>query len=111
MLIQFFLVPLMVTIFFKLISPFIDPTTREKLRWNENLRQYIPPEQLVQFAGGDVRWEYDHNVYWDALNQLTEHRRDAYKERWMRAGSRIGESEYYLRGGTEMPVGEAIKTL
>lgn len=89
----------MVTIFFRLISPFIDPTTKEKLRWNEDLRQHIPPEQLVQFAGGDVKWEYDHSIYWAALNQLTEHRRKAYRERWVQSGSKIGESEDYLRGG------------
>lgn len=100
----------MVTIFFKLLSPFIDPATKEKLRWNEDLRRYIPPEQLAQFAGGVVRWEYDHNVYWVALNQLTEHRRKAYKERWVRSGRKIGENENYLRGGPEPPVRESTET-
>src|SRR5579871_4446538 len=35
-------VPSFVKIFFKLISPFIDPNTREKLKFNENLREYVP---------------------------------------------------------------------
>lgn len=95
----------MVTAFFKILSPFIDPVTKSKLKFNESLRQHVPPEQLVHFAGGDVKWEYDHEVYWPALIQLAEHRRNAYKERWVQAGKKIGESEHYLRARSEQSVG------
>ena len=91
-------VPLFVWGFFKLISPFIDPLTREKMKFNENLRDFVPPAQLWSIQGGDAHFEYDHSVYWSALVELAARRRNAYRERWVRAGKAIGESESYLRG-------------
>lgn len=93
-------VPIIIKGFFKLITPFIDPLTRQKLKFNEDLRQHVPPSQLMKLVGGDVEFEYDHSVYWPALNKLTELRRNQYKERWIRGGKRIGEYENYLKGGS-----------
>lgn len=92
--------PIIIKGFFKLITPFIDPLTRQKLKFNEDLRQHVPPSQLMKLVGGDVEFEYDHSVYWPALNKLTELRRNQYKERWIRGGKRIGEYENYLKGGS-----------
>ena len=85
--------------FFKLISPFIDPLTREKLKFNENMAEHVPPAQLLRTNGGEVEFEYDHAVYWPALKQLAETKRAAYIARWQQAGKHVGESEDYLRGG------------
>ena len=93
-------VPFIIKGFFKLITPFIDPLTRQKLKFNEDLRQHVPPSQLMKSVGGDVEFEYDHSVYWPALNELVELRRKQYLERWIQGGKRIGEYENYLRGGT-----------
>lgn len=100
------LVPWAVSGFFKIITPFIDPLTREKVKFNEDLRKHVPPEQLWTTMGGDVQFEYDHSIYWPAMNKLAAERREAYRERWIRAGKRVGESEEYLKGGVRNRIGE-----
>jgi len=47
-------IPWIVHGFFKLITPFIDPHTREKLKFNEDMRQYVPAEQLWTTFKGDL---------------------------------------------------------
>ncbi|KAI9846999.1 MAG: hypothetical protein M1837_003355 [Sclerophora amabilis] len=96
--------------FFKLISPFIDPLTREKLRFNEDLRPHVPPAQLLSTMGGQVEFAYDHATYWPALTKLAEGRRKAQEERWIRGGKKIGESEIYLRGGEANSIAETEDT-
>jgi CRAL/TRIO domain len=94
-------VPFMIWGFFKLITPFIDPLTREKLKFNEDMAQHVPPAQLLRQNGGEVEFEYDHAVYWPALIKLAETRRKAFQTRWEEAGKHVGESEDYLRGGSD----------
>lgn len=94
---ELMIVPTFVWIFFKLITPFIDPNTREKLKFNENLREYVPPEQLYKLFGGDCVFEYDHEQFWAAYLQLAQERRDRYFARWKAAGGGIGQSELDLR--------------
>ncbi|KAJ5370685.1 Phosphatidylinositol transfer protein PDR16 [Penicillium cataractarum] len=91
-------VPFIIWGFFKLITPFIDPNTRQKLKFNEDLRQHVPPSQLMKPVGGDLEFEYDHSIYWPALNELAKQRREAYRERWIQGGKQIGEFENYLKG-------------
>lgn len=90
-------VPSFVKIFFKLISPFIDPNTREKLKFNENLREYVPSEQLYELFGGDLVFEYDHEIYWPVYLKLASERREKYFARFKAAGGHIGQSEWDLR--------------
>ncbi|KAJ5558367.1 hypothetical protein N7461_002339 [Penicillium sp. DV-2018c] len=92
-------VPFVIWGFFKLITPFIDPNTRQKLKFNEDLRQHVPPSHLMKSVGGDVEFRYDHATYWPALNTLADQRREAYRQRWVQGGKKIGESEDYLKGG------------
>lgn len=98
-------VPWYVTTFFKLISPFIDPVTKTKMKFNEPLKDHVPPAQLWNVSGGDVQFEYDHAVYWPKLIEICDERRKQCRERWERAGKKIGESEVYLRGGDEESIG------
>ena len=100
------IVPWAVWGFFKLITPFIDPLTREKLKFNEDLRQHVPPAQLMSTYGGEVDFEYDHATYWPAMNKIADERKAAYRERWIRGGKRIGELEGYLKGGNEKSLAE-----
>jgi hypothetical protein len=89
--------------FFKIITPFIDPVTREKLKFNEDMKQYVPPEQLWSMDwGGEMDFEYDHETYWPALNELCRQKREEKFRRWEAAGKEIGESEDYLTGGTDV---------
>lgn len=92
--------PWYVSTFFKMISPFIDPVTREKMKFNEELKNYVPQAQLWNaYSGGELDFVYDHAAYWPAFAAETDRRRAAYRERWEMAGRRLGEYEEYLRGG------------
>jgi len=91
----------LINAFFKMITPFIDPVTREKMVFNEDLRKHVPPSQLDKSYGGDVDFKYDHSVYWPALNKICDERRAAYKEKWVAGGKQLGEYEAYLRGGEQ----------
>lgn len=103
-------VPWIVWGFFKLITPFIDPLTREKLKFNEDMTQYVPKEQLwTEYAGGLLDFEYDHSVYWPALMKLCEERREARRERWIAGGKLIGEHEDYLKGTSSHGAAPPIK--
>lgn len=100
-------VPFYIWGFFKLITPFIDPLTREKIRFNEDMGLHVPRAQLLKESAGEVEFEYDHSVYWKALNDLCEQKRAEFQARWEKGGSRIGESELYLRGGDAKSISEA----
>jgi hypothetical protein len=91
--------------FFKIIKPFMHPVTREKLKFNEDMTQFVPSSQLwSEDWNGDMDFEYDHAVYWPALNDMCRRKRDERVARWRAAGSQIGESEDYLAGGTHVSV-------
>lgn len=97
-------VPWVVWGFFKLITPFIDPLTREKLKFNEDMRLYVPEEELWTEFGGKLDFDYDHAAYWPALRRLCEEKRAARRQRWVAGGSLIGEHEDYLAGGKDTGV-------
>ena len=91
------IVPTFVWLFFKLITPFIDPNTREKLKFNENLKEYVPPDHLIELFGGDCKFEYEHEIYWPAYLKLAAERRKSYFAKWKELGGGIGLSEWDLR--------------
>jgi hypothetical protein len=101
--------PWYVNTFFKLIAPFIDPVTREKMKFNPDMRQYVPPSRLWNAHDGDLNFEYEHAAYWPALEAETKRRREAFRERWERAGKRIGEYEEYLRGGAHPSLAQELE--
>lgn len=97
--------PWLVQGFFKIITPFIDPVTREKLKFNEDMKQYVPAEQLWSSDwNGELDFEYDHETYWPALNDLCRQKREQRLARWAAAGKPVGESEEYLAGGTDVSI-------
>ncbi|TGO28688.1 hypothetical protein BPAE_0024g00330 [Botrytis paeoniae] len=91
-------VPWMVNGFFKLITPFIDPLTKAKLKFNDDMKQHVPPQQLWAEFDGELAFEYDHATYWPELIKQCEGRQQSAFERWVKAGKHIGESEVYLKG-------------
>lgn len=102
-------VPWFVWGFLKLINPFIDPLTREKIVYDEPLDRYVPREQLEKRFGGDLDFEYDHSVYWTHLHEICGRKRDAYAKRWRERGCRIGDSEFILKGGEDPDVPDVGK--
>ncbi|THH30236.1 hypothetical protein EUX98_g3960 [Antrodiella citrinella] len=59
--------PFLLNFFYKGISPFLDPITRDKIRFNPDLDELIPKEQLDAELGGEYEYEFDHEAYWKQL--------------------------------------------
>ncbi|KAF8336292.1 CRAL/TRIO domain-containing protein [Cantharellus anzutake] len=60
--------PALLNFFFKGISPFLDPVTRDKQKFNPNLLDLFPANQLdASLPGGEYQYEYDHEIYWSML--------------------------------------------
>lgn len=89
--------------FYKLVSPFVDPVTKEKIRFLEgkaDATSLIPPEQLQKIFGGQVNFEYDHATYFPALTRLCFERKRDNLERWRKFGEgKCGLDEAIIRGG------------
>lgn len=98
-------IPWVVNGFFKLITPFIDPLTRQKLKFNDDMRQHVPPEQLWNEFHGDLEFEYDHEIYWPTMLKLCEEKHAEQHERWVKGGKHYGESEDYIKGGNTPSIG------
>ncbi|XMA15477.1 hypothetical protein WAI453_008268 [Rhynchosporium graminicola] len=101
-------IPWVVTVFYKLITPFIDPLTRQKLVFNEDMRKHVPPQQLWNEFYGDLDFEYDHEAYWPALMKLCEEKHKEQHERWVKGGKHYGESENYIKGGNTPSIGSMV---
>ncbi|KAM3525691.1 hypothetical protein NHJ13051_003864 [Beauveria bassiana] len=91
--------------FLKIISVFMDPTTRDKFKYDNDTAHHVPIEQLWSDDWpGQLNFEYEHKVYWPALNKECKQRREASAARWLAAGGVVGESEDYLVGGADVSV-------
>ena len=65
--------PTILSFFYKGIAPFLDPVTREKMRFNPDMFELVPREQLDADFGGDYKFEFDHEVYWNQLVEYVSH--------------------------------------
>ncbi|BGO90150.1 hypothetical protein NBRC10512_002543 [Rhodotorula toruloides] len=87
--------------FYKLVSPFVDPVTKEKIRFLDkaDATALIPASQLQKIFGGDINMEYDHKTYFPALTKLCMERKAANLERWRKYGEgKCGLDEAIIRG-------------
>lgn len=91
-------IPLLGWTFLKIIHPFIDPLTREKLVFDQPFPDYVPTEQLDKEVGGDVNFVYEHDKYWPELIKLADEKKSKYVKRFEKFGSKVGLSEFDLRG-------------
>jgi len=62
--------PWWINAFFSGITPFLDPITRDKIRFNPDLIELIPEAQLDSEFGGKYNLEYDYNHYWKTLTDF-----------------------------------------
>jgi hypothetical protein len=62
--------PAILSFFYKGIAPFLDPVTRDKIRFNPDLFELVPHKQLDADFGGDYQYEFEPESYW---NQLIEY--------------------------------------
>ncbi|KAH3901537.1 probable Phosphatidylinositol transfer protein PDR16 [Saccharomycodes ludwigii] len=94
-------IPFLGWTFLKLIHPFIDPMTREKLVFDKPFTDYVPKDQLEVNYGGYLDFHYKQSVYWPKLLEICAKSRKHYLERFIKFGSKIGLSEFDLRGDNE----------
>ena len=54
-----------------MVLPFMDPVTKAKINYDvEDVGKYVQKEQLVKEYGGSIMFNYDHDEYWPALQQI-----------------------------------------
>ncbi|KAJ4477255.1 CRAL-TRIO domain-containing protein [Lentinula aciculospora] len=92
-------VPYLVNMFFKLITPFIDPITVQKLKFNPDVVKdgiFAEDQVMKDFWGGNMNFEYDHEKYWPALVNLCQTRKLKWIDEWKKLGGKVGicESDY-----------------
>lgn len=90
--------------FLNLIFPFVDPATREKIKFNPKVVEQgiMAPDQVMKEWGGSIEFEYKHDEYWKELVQLCGTRRQMWLERWQALGGTVGISEWdYKQRGEE----------
>ncbi|KAL5519430.1 hypothetical protein ACEPAH_1113 [Sanghuangporus vaninii] len=59
--------PGILAFFYKGIAPFLDPVTRDKIRFNPDLLELIPAEQLDADFGGEFEYEFEPESYWSQI--------------------------------------------
>ncbi|VEU20876.1 DEKNAAC101740 [Brettanomyces naardenensis] len=101
-------IPFLGRAFLRLIYPFIDPLTRQKLVFDADFSEYCPREQLDKDFNGLVDFEYKQDVYFPAQVDIAFRKRQHYMKRFEKFGAVVGLSEIDLRGDSEelkVPVG------
>ncbi|KAI8982724.1 CRAL/TRIO domain-containing protein [Trametes punicea] len=97
-------VPFILNAFYKLITPFIDPLTRPKLRFNPACLEegLYTPEQLFTEWGGSANFEYVHERYWNSLVRLCAERRERFLAKWRELGAKVGVREWDVKCAIEL---------
>ncbi|AET40851.1 phosphatidylinositol transporter Ecym_6481 [Eremothecium cymbalariae DBVPG len=91
-------IPWLAWSFLKMIHPFIDPQTRDKLVLDEPFENYVSLDQLDKSYGGYLDFVYDHKTYWPKLLEYTKNNRTHCMQRFHRFGGTVGLSEYDMIG-------------
>lgn len=98
-------IPFLINTFFKIVMPFVDPITRQKVKFNPDVYQegiFTPENMMKQWWNGEQDFEYEHEKYWPALNDLCESRIKVWKENWRELGANVGLSEWEYKKGGEL---------
>lgn len=91
-------IPWLAWTFLKLIYPFIDSNTREKLGFDVPMVNFVPKDQLDKLYGGYLDFTYKHDTYWPKFNEISKTKREHYLNRFEKFGGVVGISEYDMRG-------------
>jgi hypothetical protein len=91
-------VPLVIQVFFKMISPFIDPVTRDKMKFNPKPIEdgLFAADELFKGGGwgGSRDFVWDHEKYWGPLVRMCAEIRAAQMARWRKLGAHVGCDEW-----------------
>lgn len=97
-------VPFLLNAFYKLINPFIDPVSREKMQFNPQLIKdniFSPDMVMAGSWGGEKNFEYVHEEYWPTLVEMCDSRKETWMEKWRTLGGKVGVKEWEYKGGDE----------
>ncbi|KAG9000428.1 hypothetical protein FRB94_005441 [Tulasnella sp. JGI-2019a] len=91
-------VPYLVSLFFKAILPFVDPVTREKIKFNPEVVKdgLFDADQVTTQWGGEAEIPYEHEVYWPAIIKMCGDRHQKQLEKWRALGGTVGLSEWEI---------------
>jgi len=93
-------VPFLLNAFFKMITPFIDPMTRPKLRFNPNVvkdQLFTSDMVMKEWWGGSCEFAWEHEQYWPALVKLCTDRKKVMMEKWKELGGTVGLKEWDIK--------------
>ncbi|KAG2087346.1 CRAL TRIO domain-containing protein [Suillus cothurnatus] len=110
--------PWILNAFITVLTPFMDPYTRQKLVFNpvinenglfrtvadaeawdvDSTSRVFEPDQLIQEGwNGLQQFTYSHCVYWEALVKLCEERHSRMFVAWHRMGGKVGIKEWDVK--------------
>lgn len=91
-------VPFLLQAFFKMIGPFIDPITRNKMKFNPKPVEdgLFKADELVKESGwgGERNFVWDHQKYWPQLIRTCAEIRAKQMARWRKLGAHVGCDEW-----------------
>jgi hypothetical protein len=90
-------VPFLLKAFYSFITPFIDPVTREKMRFNPDPIKdglFVADQLTKEWPGGEIDFVYEHEKYWPALVKLASDRKKAFMDAWKQLGGTVGIKEW-----------------
>ncbi len=91
-------VPFIIHAFFKIISPFIDPITRNKMKFNPKPVEdgLFTADELFKDGGwgGSRNFVWDHEKYWQPFVQMCAEIKAKQMARWRKLGARVGCDEW-----------------
>jgi hypothetical protein len=99
-------VPFIVTTTLKIIMPFVDPITREKIKFNPDIFEegiFHPDMVMKEWWGGSQDFDYVHEKYWPNLVELCESRAKDWMKNWKDLGGKVGSKEWEYKQGNLPP--------
>lgn len=89
-------VPWVLNAFYKLITPLIDPVTRDKMRFNPDAVAdgLFTADSLWKEFGGSIEFNYKHEAYWTHFVETSTAQRKKWQEKWRVLGGKPGIKEW-----------------
>lgn len=105
-------VPFFIRTFFKMITPFIDPITRNKMKFNPKPIEdgLFAADDLIQDGGwgGSRNFVWDHEKYWKPFVQMCAEAKAKQMARWRRLGARVGCDEWDYKSEEVVDISPAV---
>jgi hypothetical protein len=104
-------VPFLLHAFYKMISPLIDPITRNKMKFNPKPVEdgLFAADELFKDSGwgGSREFVWDHEKYWGSLVRMCDEIRAGQMARWRELGARVGCDEWDYKSEADGAGGDA----